>query len=87
MPIRMKSHGFDESQVQHWQGHIRDNGVTRRLQVEDTNGGPLLTDGHHYLEAAHREGITSLPTRTFANTDAGRLAALKAHNAREREKE
>lgn len=87
MPLRMKAHGFDESQVTHWQNHIRSNGLTRHVQVEELNNGSLLTDGHHYLEAARREGVAQVPTRTYANTPEGHLAALKALNAAERAKQ
>lgn len=57
---------------------IKKNGVTKPLQVEETNKGPFLSDGHHRLLAAQVAGLTHVPVRTFANTPAGRAAANRA---------
>lgn len=67
---------------------MRDAGkfVGDPLIVEETQKGPLLTDGYHRLEAARRAGLTKVPVERYKDTPEGRMASLKRLNAAERRK-
>lgn len=57
---------------------IRKNGITRRLQVEDSPKGLFLGDGHHRLLAAREAGLDKVPVRIFDASPEGRRAANEA---------
>lgn len=69
---------LDETYVNKLTQHIKENGIGNNYtSIEETNKGPLLIDGHHFLEAASRVGIKELPTRIYENTPEGHKSAIK----------
>jgi hypothetical protein len=87
MAVRM-NHDVNGDYVDRLADHLSQHGLgDNHVTVEETNGGPLLTDGHHLLEAADRVGIRHLPARVYENTPEGRSAATRAIVESERAKE
>ena len=76
-PFRMDK-VLDPGHVASLADHIRQHGFSGRVQVEETNTSPILTDGHHRLAAAALAGMRSVPARVYANTTEGRAAATRA---------
>lgn len=48
------------------------------IGIEGPPGNETITDGNHRAEAAKRAGLSEVPVRVYAQTDAGRIAANNA---------
>lgn len=88
LPPRIKTEGLDAARVAALAEVMERSGYQGApVQIEKTDKGPIVTDGHHRLAAAEQAGLTEVPVRIFENTPEGRSAANKAMSESERAKD
>lgn len=60
-PQKWVDHDGPEGHIRHLRREIAQHGLQHPIEVTHREDGPVLTDGHHTLFAAHDEGLPDVP--------------------------